>query len=76
MGMAEDLARAQEMVNLYQAAELAVLKGKSYSIGDRSVTRADLVEIRAGRQEWERKVSRLSEGRTGPRVRRSIIRDL
>ena len=30
----------------YIAAEAAVLKGQSYSVGNRTLTRADLVEIR------------------------------
>jgi len=30
----------------YIAAEAAVLKGQSYSVGNRTMTRADLVEIR------------------------------
>ncbi len=45
------------MLALYLAAETAVLKGQSYRFGERQLTRADLVEIRAGRQEWERKVA-------------------
>lgn len=45
------------MLDLYIAAELAVLKGQRFRIGERDVTRADLVEIRRGRQEWERRLA-------------------
>lgn len=48
---------AQEMVTLYTAAELAVLKGQRFRLGEREFTRADLSEIRKGRQEWERRVA-------------------
>lgn len=46
-----------EMIAAYNAAELAVLKGKSYTINGRSLTRADLPDIREGRQEWEQKLA-------------------
>jgi len=51
------MSEATDMQALYIAAEKAVLKGQSYSINDRTMTRADLKEIQAGRKEWERKVS-------------------
>jgi ribosomal protein L20 len=47
---------ATDMVNLYTAAEQAVLKGQEFSLGDRKLRRADLAEIRAGRIEWEAKL--------------------
>lgn len=51
---------ASEMVAMYQAAEQSVLKGQSYTIstatGSRQLTRANLVEIRAGRREWEQRL--------------------
>jgi hypothetical protein len=45
------------MLAAYQAAELAVLKGLSYRIGDLMLTRANLNEIIAGRKEWQRNVN-------------------
>lgn len=48
---------ATEMLDLYIAAEQAVLKGQSFRFGERQLTRADLVEIRKGRQEWQRTVA-------------------
>ena len=49
------MSTASDMVAAYTAAELAVLKGQSYTIAGRSLTRANLPEIRAGRREWEAK---------------------
>jgi hypothetical protein len=50
------MSQATDMRDAYVAAELAVLKGQSFRFGERQLTRADLVEIRAGRKEWERRV--------------------
>ena len=45
-----------EMVDLYVEAEKAVLAGQSYIIKNRSLTRANLQEIRNARQEWEQRL--------------------
>jgi hypothetical protein len=63
------------MLSLYLAAEEAVLTGQSYSIGNRSLTRANLGEIRKARQEWETTVARLTNGTRGARVMRVVPRD-
>ena len=55
------MTTAAEMVEFYTDAEIKVLKGQSIRFGERMLTMADLVEIRAGRAEWERKA--LNEGR-------------
>lgn len=54
------LQQAREMLQFYIDAEQKVLAGQSMTKGGRSWTRADLGEIRKGRQEWERKVRSLS----------------
>jgi len=51
------MSEATEMYAFYVTAEKAVLKGQSYSKDGRTMTRADLPEIRAGRREWERKIA-------------------
>ena len=53
---------AQEMLELYIAAEQAVLLGQSVRFGERQLTRADLVEIRNGRKEWQAAVNRAAGG--------------
>ena len=51
----------QQMLDAYMAAEMAVLSGKEVRLSingvDRVLRREDLDMIRAGRQEWERKVA-------------------
>lgn len=57
--MSITLTQAQETLDAYVAAELAVLKGQEYTIAGRTLRRADLAEIKAGRKEWEDKVIEL-----------------
>ena len=45
-----------DMVNLYLEAEQKVLSGQSYTIANRSLTRANLSELRTARQEWEQRL--------------------
>ncbi|MCE4371780.1 MULTISPECIES: DUF6148 family protein [Xanthomonas] len=61
------MTTAQEMLTSYTQAELAVLKGQSFRFGERMLTRADLAEIRKGRQEWQAAVDR--ESNAGRRAR-------
>ena len=45
------------MLAAYLQAETDVLLGKEARLGDRVFRSEDLAEIRAGRQEWERRVA-------------------
>ena len=56
------MTTAAQMVDFYTQAEISVLKGQSVRMGDRQLTKADLAEIRKGRQEWEAKAARASRG--------------
>lgn len=58
---------AQEMLDLYLQAELAVLNGQSFRMGERQLTRANLVEIQNGRREWQTVVDRQVTARRGTR---------
>ncbi len=50
----EELERLAALVAAYQAAELAALRNQSYEMPDgRRLTRANLRDIRAGRQQAE-----------------------
>lgn len=67
---ADRLTFARERLALYYAAEEKVLTGQSYSLGGRTLTRANLSEIRAGVTLWEGRVSRLeTTGQMGPTFR-------
>lgn len=50
------MTTAQQMLDKYIEAELAVLDGRSVTFGGRTLTMADLSQIREGRMEWERRV--------------------
>ena len=64
---------AQAMVDLYTKAEMKVLKNQSVSIGDKTMTRANLPEIRAGRQEWEVKLRAIKAGSEGGSSMFSVV---
>lgn len=49
--------QAQQMVERYIDAEMAVLDGKSVQFGGRTLTMENLGQIREGRKEWERRAS-------------------
>jgi hypothetical protein len=57
------LSTAQARLDLYLAAEAAVLGGQEYEIAGRRLKRADLAEIRAGIEAWNQRVQSLSGGR-------------
>jgi len=61
------LAQAEAKLALWLAAEDAVANSQSYTMGSRSMTRANLREIRETIDYWERRVQRLSRG--GIRIR-------
>lgn len=62
------LAQAEQRLADYMAAEEKVLEGQSYTIAGRSLTRANLREIREGIDYWTGKVSTLASGRGRSRV--------
>jgi len=65
--MAISFSEAQAKLTLWMAADDAVAKGQEYTIGGRSLTRANAREIRSNIEFWEKKVRRLERG--GIRVR-------
>lgn len=61
------MTQATDMLAAYLAAETAILQGKDVSFGGRRQTMEDLPAIRAGRQEWERRVQAESAQAAGVR---------
>lgn len=59
---------AQTMLDLWVAAEVKVAQGQEYTIGQRTLKRADLAEIREAIKFWNGEVNRLANG-SGARVR-------
>jgi hypothetical protein len=60
-------AQAEAQLAAYLAAETAVLLGQSYTIAGRSLTRANLKDIREGIEYWSAKAA--SAARTGIKIR-------
>ncbi len=60
--MAITLAIAEAKLDLWLAAEDAVATGQSYTVNNRSLTRANLSEIRGQIDYWEGKINKLSRG--------------
>jgi len=54
------LATATARLQLYLDAEAAILARQEYRIGDRLMKFADLAEVRAGVELWNRRVQQLS----------------
>ena len=61
------LTQATAKLALWMTAEDKVAAGQSYSIAGRTLTRANLKEIRETIDYWDRKVQRMTRG--GIRVR-------
>jgi Family of unknown function (DUF6148) len=75
--MALTLDEAKQLRAAYLAAQLAIASGKSYTIGTRTLTRADEQYIGRKLAEYDQLVDSLSCGRTGGvRVIRVMPRDL
>lgn len=73
------LQMAQDRLNAYYEAELAVLSGQEYSIGSRKLVRADLAEIRKAINELEQQVKMLTDKKNNAvssRTRRIVLRDI
>jgi hypothetical protein len=65
------LAQAQTQLDAYLAAETAVLTGQKYEIAGRVLQRADLAQIQAGIELWNRRVEALTARASGSR--RAIV---
>lgn len=66
--MSITLETANNMLQAWLNAEMAIATGQSYSMGSRSLTRANLSEVRKSVEYWESKVNTLSGKITKRRV--------
>jgi hypothetical protein len=66
------LDQAQAQLDLWLAADAAVAGGQSYSIGGRSLTRANAAEITNKIDYWNGWVNKLSRSSSGIRVRYGV----
>ena len=70
------IEEAKATLRMWLEAERAVATGQSYRIGTRSLTRANLADIRESIQFWRREIAKLEAKHTGARVFRAVPRDL
>ena len=70
------IEEARATLRMWLEAERAVATGQSYRIGTRSLTRANLADIRESIQFWRREIAKLEAKHTGARVFRAVPRDL
>lgn len=56
------LAQAETQLTAWLDADTAVAAGQAYSIGGRSLTRANAKEIRENIAYWDKQVKRLTRG--------------
>lgn len=65
---------AQARLTMWLAAEEAVaVRGQRYEVGDRSLTRADLAEIRKSISYWQEQVDKLNASTTRRRGPRYVV---
>lgn len=73
----ERLAQTQERLAKYLLAESRILQGgQDYSIGNRTLTKADLKEIRKEIEELTKECGILRRGGGGIRIQRVVLRDV
>lgn len=69
----EKISRKKQRLEMYYAAEEAVLgAAQSYSIGGRSLTRANLADIRAMIDQLENEIAVLENRESGKRPRKAF----
>lgn len=66
------LDRAKQRLDLYYEAEKAILAGQSYTLGSRSLTRANLMWVRLQIKELENQVAELESQAVGKGRRRAF----
>ncbi len=69
------MSTATDMLAKYLAAEAAILTGQTVRWGERLLTRADLAEVRKGRQEWETKTAAQAGASATHRGPRHLLAD-
>ena len=61
MSIQEEIEERKALLGEVNTAIRKVLSGQSYSLGSRSVTRANLAELRSFRRELEAEIAALEE---------------
>ncbi|MBG9692694.1 hypothetical protein ABD91_18110 [Lysinibacillus sphaericus] len=69
--MAITLEEAQENLRIWLEAERTIANAQSYTISNRSLTKANLSEVAKRITYWENKVAELEMAQKGKRMRRT-----
>ena len=72
MSVNERLVKTKERLNAYYEAELAVLAGQSYTVGSRTLNRANLAWIRQQIKELENLSEELESAASGKGRRKAF----
>ncbi len=72
----ERLGRYRSRLEMYYAAEEAILLNQEYAIGSRSLKRADLSAVRAAIKELENQIVALEESGGKNKAARFLPRDI
>ena len=73
MSTTEDIDELKTMLGEVNTAIRKVLTGQSYSLGSRTVTRANLAELRAFRRELQAEIDALEESGTTKRRFKRVV---
>lgn len=76
--MTMTVAEAQTHLDAWLAADLALSRGQSYAIGDRTLTRADWATVKEACSHWQGVVNNLNAeaaGNTAPSVKTATWND-
>lgn len=63
------LAQSEAMLSTWMVALEKIASGQEYTIGSRTLKRADLADAQKQVEYWDGKVKELSRGTTGIRIR-------
>lgn len=66
-------AKAEAQLQLWLDASTALAANRSYTIGDRTLTRANAQEVRDMIDYWQGWVDRLAAGQRGRRVHKTAV---
>lgn len=69
-----NLTTAQSKLDLWLSAEASIATGQAVTMEGRSLTRADLRDVRAQIDYWEVKVKRLTAQDSGACLSRAVFR--
>ncbi len=67
--------RLNERLKAYYSAEMAVLSSQSYSVGGKTLTRANLAEIRATIEKLENKLKQIENYKRNGKTKRVVPLD-